>query len=198
MQVNLKSILRDDISRLNVPISQDEWDRLQGIIEDRHYPKKSVIFSQVSVCNEVLFITDGITASEFVTEGGKPIITRFFLKNNLCSNVVSAVSGIEASDNVYAVTATSAISIPYDLFYKCYLRSGKFGEYLRIKMLLNLVEVKNFLSIKTISSTKSRYQFLENNYPEILRLVPQKDIANFLGLTPEGFSRFLRNYLSKS
>ncbi|MEM7673376.1 MAG: Crp/Fnr family transcriptional regulator [Verrucomicrobiota bacterium] len=188
------AILRSDISRLNIDIPAKEWAQFEHQLEERFYPKKSIIFSQVSICSEVLFIAGGITASGFVTEDGNPMINRFFQKNNLCSNIVSAVTNSMASDNVFAITTTSAVSIPYELFYECYLRSGKFGEYLRIKLLHTLLEDKDFLSIKTISDTTVKYRFLADKYREILALVPQKDIANFLGLTPEGFSRFLRKY----
>ena len=102
-----------------------------------------------------------------------------------------------SSSMIIAITPITSLSIPYHLFYQYYLYSSTFGIFIRKKMLENMVEAKHFISFKTISDTETKYQFLEENYPEIIRDTPSKYIANFLGITPEALSRFLsRRYKS--
>lgn len=83
------------------------------------------------------------------------------------------------------------ISIPFDQFIEWYLHSDYMGLFIRKKIIQNSLENKHFTTIKTISSTEKRYQFLENHYPEVIRHTPSKHIASFLGISPEALSRFL-------
>ena len=52
----------------------------------------------------------------------------------------------------------------------------------------------DILNVKTVNRTEVSYNFLRERHPTVLELVPQTLIAQFCGITPEGFSRFLRNY----
>ena len=185
--------LEADILNHKIQVPQKEWDHLQQLFQEENYSKKTNIFSQTDVCENVLFIADGIAASEYILEDGRNVITRFFQKNDFCSNIVSAKMKDLASDNIIAITDVSAISISYDVFIQYYLKRGKFGEYLRTKFINIMIEDKHYISVKTISNTELKYQFLEKEYPDIIRLAPDKAIAAFIGITPEGFSRFLKN-----
>ncbi|MEO0472984.1 MAG: Crp/Fnr family transcriptional regulator, partial [Bacteroidota bacterium] len=68
----------------------------------------------------------------------------------------------------------------------------KIGVFLRKKILEHLIEAKNFISMKTSTSTEAQYGFLESAYPEIIKHTPSKYIAAFIGITPEALSRFLK------
>lgn len=186
-----------DIQKHNVHVSQEEWNHCISFFTEKKYRKKSRIFSQTDLCEEVLFIADGIASSEYVFEDGKSIISRFFVENNLCSNIVSATTKQLASDNIVAITSINAISIPFKVFYHYYLKEGKMGEYFRIKILDTLLEDKSFISMKTVADTEVKYRFLEKEYPDIIQFAPAKDIASFIGITPEGLSRFLKKRYKK-
>lgn len=47
------------------------------------------------------------------------------------------------------------------------------------------------------ASAIQRYEHFEETYPDILKRVPQKMIASYLGLTPEALSKVKRNRLRK-
>jgi len=164
----------------------------------KKYSKKSIIFSQTDLCDEVLFICDGIIASEYNLEDGKNVISRFFIENNLCTNLISTMTKTNSLDSIVAITDVSAISIPLKIFYQYYLDDGGIGKYFRIKLLDNLLEAKSLISIKTVSKTEEKYEFLEKKYPIALQFIPAKDIASFMGITPEGLSRFLKKRYKKS
>ena len=196
MTNQIAQILQKQIKGYETSVSEDELMELSQQFSLKTFAKRDIVFSQTEVCQEVLIVLEGILASEFA-QPDKTVISRFFRSGNLCSNLVSVIQQTLASDNIIAITPVTSIALPYPLFLKCYLHSSTFGIFLRKKLLENMVEAKHFISIKTISDTETKYQFLENNYPQIIRDTPSKYIANFLGITPEALSRFLaRRYKS--
>ena len=48
------------------------------------------------------------------------------------------------------------------------------------------------MRVKTINRTQASYDFLKKRQPDVLKLLSQRVIAQFLGITPEGLSRFLK------
>ncbi|MEL6633823.1 MAG: Crp/Fnr family transcriptional regulator [Bacteroidota bacterium] len=167
-----------------------EWDTFTQTCEVQSAKKRAVLFPQTEICNRVIYLMEGIVASEYRYED-KHVITRFFQKGNFSANIVSAATGALAGDNLIAITDVVFISIPFDQFIEWYLHSDYMGLFIRKKIIQNSLENKHFTTIKTISSTEKRYQFLENHYPEVIRHTPSKHIASFLGISPEALSRFL-------
>ncbi|OJJ19907.1 hypothetical protein BKI52_15620 [marine bacterium AO1-C] len=196
MITQIAQLLKKHLQGYEASVPEEELMQLSAQFTLKTFAKRDIVFSQTEVCKEVLLVEEGILASEF-TQPDKTVISRFFRPANLCSNLVSVIQQTLASDNIMAITPVTSLSIPYHLFYQYYLHSSTFGIFLRKKLLENMVEAKHFISIKTISDTEAKYQFLETNYPKIIRDTPSKYIANFLGITPEALSRFLaRRYKS--
>ena len=54
------------------------------------------------------------------------------------------------------------------------------------------------ISSKTLFTNEALDQFIRETYPEIIRRVPSKYIAQFIGITPESYSRLLKRQLQKS
>ncbi len=155
------------------------------------YKKRDVIFSQAVVAGHVGIVIDGVLASEFVLHD-QSVISRFFCEGDLCANVESAFQSQFASDTLFAITPATVLTIPFKRFEEMYLNSNQFGLYLRKKILLNTLTTKKIVSIKSQPAAQAKQEILEKDLPWVLKRVPQKYIASFLGLTPQGYSRFLR------
>ncbi|MEL7006216.1 MAG: hypothetical protein AAFN93_26335 [Bacteroidota bacterium] len=181
---------RSEIVNYGVSISDEEWHSLLDIIEVRKSKKKDVIFSQTELCHHVIYLLSGITATIYLYED-KEVVTRFFQKGNFNTNIVSAESKSLASDILLAITDIEYLILPFDFFLDSFFHSNTFGLFIRKKLMSMIIENKKNTTIKTINDTEIKYQFLEENYPDIIKHTPSKYIAKFLGVTPEGYSRFL-------
>lgn len=182
--------LKKEVSDYGVTIPDEEWEKMSSFIVKKFSRKKEVIFPQTETCKNVIFLIKGITASVYNYEG-KELITRFFKDGNFSTNILSAVSKDIASDYLIAITDVEYYFIPFDFFLDSFLHSTTFGLFIRKKIIENSIENKKFTTLKTISDTRVKYQFMLDNYPTIIRNSPSKYMAKFLGITPEGYSRFL-------
>lgn len=148
--------------------------------------------SQTSIAERWLFVCSGIAASRQTHTDGEVTIARFFEQGQLCANLTSAWTQQFAADDLIAMTDLSAVVIPDTLFRAEFLEGGPLGRYFRLKAMETLCFDKEVVSAKTRSDTAVRYRFLENHHEEVLDRVRQRDIAAFLGITPQGLSRFKR------
>jgi len=179
-----------EIASYGVSIPDEEWHHLLDLIEVKTAKKKEVIFSQTNLCNHVIYLMSGITATIYLYDD-KEVITRFFQKGNFNTNIVSAESKSIESDILVAVTDIEYLLFPFSFFLNSFFHSNTFGLFVRKKLMKMIIENKKNMTIKTINDTELKYQFLEENYPDIIKHTPSKYIAKYLGVTPEGYSRFL-------
>ena len=72
------------------------------------------------------------------------------------------------------------------------------GRFIREKTMQTIFEDKIITSSKTLLTNEELDQFIRETYPEIIQRVPSKYIAQFIGITPESYSRLLKRQLQKS
>lgn len=185
-------ILKNDILQYELSISDKEWNAIRSKLSPINFKKGTVIFDSTDVCTQLLFICEGITASEYL-EAGEYLISRFFQKRNICTNLVSLLSGNTFNDRLVSITPVKGLLIPGQLFSDHYYHTDMLGMYFRKKVIEILVEDKQFISIKTRSGVRSKLSFLQEQYPEILLEAPWKSIAAFMGVTPAWLSRVLKD-----
>ncbi|MEO0326956.1 MAG: hypothetical protein AAF217_00020 [Pseudomonadota bacterium] len=185
--------LRQDVELHGVTISEAEWRSLCKDFSCCAYPQGDVIIDQARVADRWLFLTKGIAASEQTTTDGDALIARFFEKGHFCSNLTSAWGRQIASDELIAITNIEGVILPNALFREQYLRGNAFGEYLRMKTMEALMFDKEILCAKTSNDTELQFSFLEYSHSDVVQKTAQKDLARFIGITPQGLSRFLKN-----
>ena len=189
--------LESDIERFGVALDLSELEQIGRRCKFVHVLAGDKIQNQARVADSWIYLTDGIAASEQTWLDGTSTIARFFEPGDICANFTSAWTRDIASDDLVAVTDVGGVTIPNDIFRREYLEGGFFGVYLRFKMMEAHLFAKELIGAKTSGQTETRYRFLEGHHRNVIGTVPQKDIARFLGVTPQGLSRFLRRRKSE-
>lgn len=91
------------------------------------------------------------------------------------------------------MTPLDVIIVPMDLWMREYEQGHEVGRYARLKMMkMHLFDIE-LLKVKTMNRTQNSFAFLKEQQPQVLASVAHKFIAQFLGITAEGFSRFLKS-----
>lgn len=189
--------LEDDVRSLAVSVDLNEWDHIRQRCKFVKIPAGDKIQNQARVADSWIFLSDGVAASEQTWLDGTSTIARFFEPGNICANVTSAWTQDFASDDLVALTDVTGVTIPDEIFRREYLEGGFFGTYLRFKLMDAHLFAKELICAKTSGQIETRYQFLEKYHQNVIGSVRQKDIARFLGVTPQGLSRFLRRRKSE-
>ncbi|MEO1397708.1 MAG: cyclic nucleotide-binding domain-containing protein [Pseudomonadota bacterium] len=184
--------LEDDIRRQGVTLDLQQWDQIRQRCKCIRVPAGDKIQSQARVADSWIYLSEGIAASQQTWLDGATSIARFFEAGDICANVTSVWTRDIASDDLIAITDVVGLALPDRTFRREYLEGDFFGLYLRHKLMNAHLFAKELVCAKTSGQTETRYRFLEEYHRNVIGSVPKKDIARFLGVTPQGLSRFLR------
>lgn len=184
--------LEADILAHEVELSPQRWAALRRSLTLLEMPARACIYPEHNVGDRWLFLTSGVAASRQSNEDGSLSIARFFVPGDFCANLTSTWYQQYAQDELIAISHVQGVEVPDNLFREEYLAGDDFGRYLRFKAMTTLCFDKDLLCTKTSASAETRYRFLEQCQALVLEQARQKDVAAFLGITPQGLSRFLR------
>lgn len=185
--------LKSDMNRFDIELdSSRQWTKIQRHLCEVSFLSDKSMLDQFNIPDSWIFISDGIAASQQVWEDGRVTIARFFEQGDFCTNFTSAWTRDIEQDNLFAVTKVSGVAIPDALIREEFFQGGSFGIYLRHKMIESHLFAKELVCIKTSLETEVRYQFLRQQHKNVLGRTQKKYIAQFLGITPQALSRFLR------
>ncbi|MEM8605801.1 MAG: Crp/Fnr family transcriptional regulator [Myxococcota bacterium] len=184
--------LEKDISDHGVELPPTDRLALREKLSEVRARSGSCIYGQQDIGDRWLFLTEGIAASRQNHADGSSSIARFFEKGQFCGNLTSTWTRDYAADDLVALTEVVGVEVPAQVFRQEYLGGAAFGEYLRLVVMETLCFDKEIIVVKTACTTETRYRFLEERYEAVIGSVRHKDVAAFLGVTPQGLSRFLR------
>ena len=180
-----------DIFKLKEVPQDLEWRGLLENAEVRTYKKNEVILKQHLRFTDVLFVAEGILASEF-TMKDKTVIGRFFTPGNLCTNFDSLLNQTVSQYQVMSMTSCRVIAISAAQFMEYYYNGNSVGKILRKIVLEIITEDIWITNVKLMYQKPEMIAFMQQHYPEVVRDVPYKYVALFLGITPEAYSRILK------
>jgi len=190
-------VLRRDVSAHGTEFSEADWKALSEQWYEVTIEKRREVFANGTRHEGLLFVTHGICAAQFALPNGQMVISRFFEARDLCAVVEFTHMGLPIENSIVAVTPVEGVIIPKEFWKSEHLDGHVFGPYARRKMYKQHLFEIDILNVKTVNRTEVSYNFLRERHPTVLERVPQAMIAQFCGITPEGFSRFLRNHSAR-
>ena len=171
-------------------LSAAEWTAVFQQFQPVSVERGAVLLDSACVTQHLFFVSNGVAASIQTTPDGDQQIARFFERGHLCSNLTSAWHQQVSSDTLIAMSDFTGLRIPFAMFREEFMSDAPLSLYWRAMVLETLVFDKDLICAKTIRDVETRYRFLVDRYDDVVRTVPDKYIARFLGITPQGLSRF--------
>ena len=100
--------------------------------------------------------------------------------------------------NIEALEDTETILLSKANQERLYLEVPKFERFFRILIEKSLVANQQRLVDNMSLTAEERYNIFCDRYPTLINSLPQKQIASYIGVTPEFFSRMRAAALKKS
>ena len=129
---------------------------------------------------------------------GKEITTGFFGPFDILIEVASLFLRIPSNENIQALTDCEAYKIKFNDFQNLYSNIEGFTEWGRNWMSQQLFMAKKRAVTMHTQSASQRYLSLVQEKPEIIKEVPLKYIATYLGITDTSLSRIRKEVLSQT
>lgn len=171
-----------------VPLEEAELALLDDCFEQKTFGKKDFLLRDTQVCNFIAFLSEGCVRHFHVKDGLEKSCDISF-ENSWVTDFHSFNSGVTARMNLQALEPTTALLIRKDRLQALYARCGKYETFGR--MMAEGVAQRASDIAMSLSSDKpeERFQKLLHRQPDLFQRVPQKYIADLLGVSPESLSR---------
>jgi CRP/FNR family transcriptional regulator, anaerobic regulatory protein len=177
-------------------ISGNEWDKISQVFSQRKFAKNELILQEGMICRNFYFLESGLLRY-FYNSDGKEVVKAFTFPPYCFTSEASFINQRPSIENIQALED----SIVWQTGYQQYKELENVDSWKKFTYGL-LDEYDKFSKLMIIhlktQSPEQRYFWLIQNYPQsILQRISQKDLASFLGITPQSFCR-IKNNLHKN
>ncbi len=191
MNLLLKNIAK------HVTLTQEEEERVLFLTEEQSYKTKTILLKAGEVCTQSFFVTKGILRSYTVDENGVEHVVSFACPEWWIADMYSYLSQrpgqlfIEVNEDAEVIVLTKGNQ------EQLYEEVPKMERFFRILIENSLVSNQQRLIDNLTFSAEARHDKFSKKFQSILPYLPQKQIASYLGVTPEFFSKMKSRLLKK-
>lgn len=163
----------------------------QALIEisDELKVKKSTVIQDIGqTCKTIYFIKSGVARIYYFKEDTE-ITESFAFENSILARIESLFRNKPSRKAIQLLEDSELIAINANLLFKLY---DKFPEIERLfRLIFESAYVDTVNRIETIQfhTAEERYKMLLNESADVIKRVPLKHIASYLGITPVSLSR---------
>jgi len=181
----------------HVNLTPDEQDHVLSLTEPRQYKAKTVLLKSGEVCKSSYFVTSGILRSYSMDENGVEHVVSFACANWFIADMYSFLSGRPGNLFIEVNDDAEVLEISKENQERMYAEVPKIERFFRIIVENSLVASQQRLLDNMSFTAEARYDKFLIKFGELAHSVPQKQIASYLGVTPEFFSAMKARMLKR-
>jgi len=178
-----------DYFKKNISISSEIENKLNEIIIEKKLVKGEIILSDNSIKKEHIFVASGCLRSFYKTENGKEYTIQFAIKNWWISDYITLYTDNKSIVSIESLTHSKILVLDKNNVDKLYKEYPPFETFQRKNFeKRTAILQKRILSLLTLSASEKYNQFIKD-YAEFEKIIPNYQIASYLGITPQSLSR---------
>lgn len=172
----------------HISLDEDEKDHFQSIVAEREFSRNEFIFQAGGKCQSIYFVNDGALRAYHINQEGKESTVMFATKDWWITDMNGFINNLPSSMYLKCLKKSSVLELKNGAYNKLLEQHPKFERFFRVLMQNAYIREQN-RTIQNLSMTaEERYQWFIAKYPDLLSLVTLKQIASYLGITPEFLS----------
>jgi CRP-like cAMP-binding protein len=172
----------------HIELNNEEITLFQSLIKFKTLTKKTLLLSAEENCNYLNFVHSGALRSFYLDKDGKESTIMFAVADWWVTDMYCFLNGKPAMMYIEALEDSYILQLSKAAFDKLLFDVPKFEIFFRILM-QNAYTREQLRVIENLSSSaEDRYESFLRKYPHIAETLKQKQIASYLGITPEHLS----------
>ena len=180
-----------------VNLDTGEQEYLVSVLHYKKVKRKQFLLEEGDVNTKVIFVTGGCLRSYAVDKNGTEHVLQFAPPGWWITDMRSLTTGQPARLNIDAIEDSEYIFITKADFEELNTRIPKIEHYNRI-IGQNAIATYQHRQIDNVTlSAMERYANFCQLYPSLIKTLPQKQVASYIGVTPEFLSKMLNTIIVK-
>ncbi|EHQ31089.1 Crp/Fnr family transcriptional regulator [Mucilaginibacter paludis] len=183
----LKNILK------HIDLNEEETTLFLSLIKFKNVTKKTLLLKSGENCKYINYVHSGVLRAYHLDKEGRESTIMFAAPDWWVTDMYCFLNGKPAMMYIEALEDSGIIQLSKEHLEKLFYKVPKFERFFRILM-QNAYTREQLRVIENLSLTaEERYESFLIKYPHIAKLVAQKQIASYLGITPEFLSAIKKN-----
>lgn len=173
----------------HISLDAEEIQYFCSLLKERKLRAGIFLLREGDLCRHQSFVTRGALKTFFLGENGVEHIIDFSIEEWWADDLYSMLTQTPARLNIKAIEDTTVLQISktdLDLLYK---KIPRFERFFRILFQNAYITQREQINNALSTSAEERYQLFLQKKPYAEKRFPQKDIASYLGITPQFFSK---------
>jgi CRP-like cAMP-binding protein len=189
------SILHKHITS-RVPLTDEEFNICTKFFISKKLKKHQFLLNEGDVCRYIGFVNSGCLREYKIDNKGVEHIIQFAIEDWWVSDLNSFLSGLPATYNIDTLQDSDILLLEKSARDKLLDACPKMERFFRLLLEGNYVASHQRISDSLGASAEERYLKFIKTYPKLFELVPQNQIASYLGITPQSLSRIRKELIT--
>ncbi|WP_158824846.1 Crp/Fnr family transcriptional regulator [Mucilaginibacter lacusdianchii] len=187
MELQFDLILNNIGKHIN--LSDDEKQLFTSLLVPKQIKRKKHLIAEGDVCKHSAFVTSGCLRGYTLDVNGFEHVLSFAPQGWWMADIYSLITQLPGILNIEALEDTEMLMLSKASQEKLYTQVPKFERFFRILTENALVASQQRLIDNLSLTAAERYARFCKRYPTLIYHLPQKQIAAYIGVTPEFFSK---------
>jgi len=181
----------------HISLNEEETNYFISLFTYKEVPKKTVLLTEGQACKHLSYVHSGALRSYCLDQNGKESTIMFASADWWVTDMYCYLNKKPAMMYIETIKDSCVFQLSRDNFDKLFISVPKFERFFRILM-QNAYTREQLRIIENLTLTaEERYDRFMNKYPGIVKQVTQKQIASYLGITPEFLSTIRKKKVHK-
>lgn len=186
----------ENISKI-VTLTPQEQALFLSKTETKQYKAKTIILNAGEVCKHSYFVNSGLLRSFTINDNIVEHVLSFACEGWWIGDMYSLLSQKPGNLFIEVMEDSEVVLLSKENQEKLYTEIPKLERFFRILTENSLVANQERLMDSLSLTAEERFEKFCKKYPTLILKVPQKQIASYIGVTPEFFSKMKSKLLKK-
>ena len=172
----------------HITLDKEEQDYFLSLITHENISRKQVLLTAGNQCRNIFYVNTGALRACFTDRLGKESTIMFAIADWWITDMYCFINQLPAMLTIEALADSNVFRLQRNDWETLLAAVPKFEKYFRVLM-QNAYTREQLRVIQNLSiPAEERYNNFLGKYPQIVKQVTQKQIASYLGITPEFLS----------
>ena len=181
----------------HVSLTPEEQDLFLSKIETKKVKAKTILLNAGELSKETYFVNSGILRSFNINDNIIEHVLHFACEGWWIGDMYSYISEKPGNLFIEVLEDSEVVSITKENHQELYQQIPKLERFFRILAENSLVAHQERLMDNLSLTAEERFEKFCFKYPTLIQRVAQKQIASYIGVTPEFFSKMKSRLLKR-